>query len=220
MIGSICKHFKPVVFSIIKFIYKYLMPVVFLILSIYLHNFFQISRLFIFIDKSSYYTLDISIYTAFFSMIFANIENCYKKKQLEINITYYKRGSKELFTDVCTLNINSEKYKRLIIQIMINGKINSKKENSIEFEFPNYVTVESDKDIFCGKINDNCLSINLKEIAKQKAGKDFMTAIELTFMQKAQSEVSSTVTGFLKNKTIMTSLNNKNKLRFEISKDD
>lgn len=204
----------------IDILYKYLKPVLILIISLGLHYYISISHFLIFIDKSSYYTTDISIYTAILSIVFAKIENYFKKKQVEINITYYKKGSKELFTDVCTLKVNSEGYKRLLIQIMINGKINSKKETSIEFEFPNYLTVENEKDIFCGELRDNCLSINLREIAKQKAGHNFITTIELEFLQAAQSEVSSTITGFLKNKSIMTRLNNKNKLKIEISKGD
>lgn len=194
-------------------IYRFLKPTIILIISIFLHYIIPISSCITFIDKTFYYTIDISIYTALLSAIFNKIENELKKKQEEINIIYYNKKDKGLFSDPCTLNVNSKGYERLFIQVIIEGKMNSKKEDFLKFKFPNYVAVSSEKGIFCGEIKENCLSINLKDIADQKTGHDFVVEFDLEISQIARFKGSATIESFLEKKSIMATLNNINRLQ-------
>lgn len=61
------------------------------------------------------------------------------------------------------------------------------------------------------------MTINLKEIAKQNAGQDFITTIELVVIQSGHYNASSTVKSFLKNKDFMLTLNSKNKLVIKVN---
>ena len=61
------------------------------------------------------------------------------------------------------------------------------------------------------------MTINLKEIAKQNAGQDFITTIELVVIQSGHYNASSTVKNFLKNKDFMLTLNSKNKLVIKVN---
>lgn len=62
-------------------IYRFLKPTIILIISIFLHYIIPISSCITFIDKTFYYTIDISIYTALLSAIFNKIENELKKSK-------------------------------------------------------------------------------------------------------------------------------------------
>ena len=204
----------------IKTIYRYFKPVIIFVMSILFQHIIPISHFVTFIDKNYYNSIDISLYTAILSILFAIIEDELKKRQTEINIIYYNKRKKELFSDPCTLSINEDGYERLLIQIMINGNINYKNGTILKIKFPNYVLVDNEKKIFFGELKNNCLCINLKDIAKQNAGQNFTTIIELQVNQSETFNGSSIVASTLQNKDIMTSLNNRNKLKFKISKED
>lgn len=199
-------------------IYKDIKPVIILLISNYLQYLLPLAHMIPIFKTSSYYTVDITIYTAILSLVLAKVENKLKKRRKEINVIYYNTRNKELFSDICTLNISGLVYERLKIQIMISGNINSKKNTTLNFIFPNYVSVQQiEKKIFCGEIKKNCLTINLKEIANQNAGQDFITTIELAVIQSGHYNASSTVKSFLKNKDFMLTLNSKNKLVIKVN---
>ena len=198
-------------------IYKNIKPVIILLISNYLQYLLPLAHMIPILKTSSYYTADVTIYTAILSLVLAKVENKLKKRRKEINVIYYNRRNRELFSDICTLNISGSVYERLNIQIMISGNINSKKNTTLNFKFPNYVSVQIEKKIFCGEIKNNCLTINLKEIAKQNAGQDFITTIELVVIQSGHYNASSTVKNFLKNKDFMLTLNSKNKLVIKVN---
>lgn len=198
-------------------IYKNIKPVIILLISNYLQYLLPLAHMIPILKTSSYYTADVTIYTAILSLVLAKVENKLKKRRKEINVIYYNGRNRELFSDICTLNISGSVYERLNIQIMISGNINSKKNTTLNFKFPNYVSVQIEKKIFCGEIKNNCLTINLKEIAKQNAGQDFITTIELVVIQSGHYNASSTVKSFLKNKDFMLTLNSKNKLVIKVN---
>lgn len=133
-------------------IYKNIKPVIILLISNYLQYLLPLAHMIPILKTSSYYTADVTIYTAILSLVLAKVENKLKKRRKEINVIYYNRRNRELFSDICTLNISGSVYGRLNIQIMISGNINSKKNTTLNFKFPNYVSVQIEKKFFVGKL--------------------------------------------------------------------
>ena len=98
-------------------IYKDIKPVIILLISNYLQYLLPLAHMIPIFKTSSYYTVDITIYTAILSLVLAKVENKLKKRRKEINVIYYNTRNRELFSDICTLNISGSVYELSLIHI-------------------------------------------------------------------------------------------------------
>lgn len=198
-------------------IYKYSKSFLSLIAGVFAHLFIPIAQYIIIIPKSAYYTIDVAIYVAVFSAILTYIEDKIKARQTKIDVLFYNTG-KNTFSGECLLPLNTSKYGKLSIQIIVSGLIKANNKAVLEIKFPAFVTVQSRKKIFGGSLKSNTVTVRLSDLVKQNAENDFNTTLNFSLMQSSEfnGSMNSNVVGRLHQSSFMTVLNNKNRLKINV----
>lgn len=194
--------------------YRFLKPLAVLLGSIALHIVLPISERIRGIPKSAYYTIDVAIYTMILSMLLVLIENTLKNQQLKIQVTYYRTGESS-FSKECCMDVDGEKYGRLSIHVVLNGRITVHNNTKLVIKFPKFVTIQSEQPIFGGSLTDNKLVLNLKSMFDQNANENLNACLDFTIIQESITNGSKEVNvkSCLSDSNLMTRVNDVNSLK-------